>query len=156
MNEDARQNGVLEDVGETAGVEGMAIVDLNCSLSGCGEVIHLRRRWPGGHCLALLGIAWFFLVLLGFIRANREFQWVTKEKIKQPLSFLLADGRRETDIRSVETISTIFLIYAINCVDFFLFAFRPGDSHPIPSQRTGATAIDPRWQLCRATLRQIA
>ena len=23
-------------------------------------------------------------------------------------------------------------------------------------QRTGATAIDPRWQLCRATLRQIA
>ena len=31
-----------------------------------------------------------------------------------------------------------------------------GTNRSLRVQRTGATAIEPRWQLCRATLRQIA
>jgi hypothetical protein len=30
MQEDARQDGVLENVGETAGMKGVAVIDLNC------------------------------------------------------------------------------------------------------------------------------
>jgi hypothetical protein len=83
MNKDARQDGVLEDVGEIAGVKGVAVIDLKNPLPA---------------------------------------------ELKPPAR-LGSPGSAAKDLQ-------------------------PGPSGIF--HLTGATAIEPRWQLWRATLRQIA